>query len=92
MEGVGGGTEAEAGDRWQVGGEVEGGHGHLLRRRSLAPKKMLCSHIPTLSVCPGRKEGRRFRIKIRAPSGEAAAGVPARSVCNAFLALLVFCS
>ena len=44
MEGVGGGTEAEAGDRWQVGGEVEGGHGHLLRRRSLAPKKMLCSH------------------------------------------------
>ena len=56
MEGVGGGTEAEAGDRWQVGGEVEGGHGHLLRRRSLAPKKMICSHIPTLSVCPGRRK------------------------------------
>ena len=44
MEGVGGGTEAEAGDRWQVGSEVEGGHGHLLLR-SLVPKKM--HSVPT---------------------------------------------
>ena len=83
MEGVGGGTEAEAGDRWQVGSEVEGGHGHLLRRRSLAPKKMICSHIPTLSVCPGRKN---VPHQDSCPEMVRRLLVCLRRVCNAFLA------